>query len=317
MMRVGQRFVGGTQPMIVTVQVNTGDEVILPFPDDTNGNSAGWYDVYVDWGDGSPISHVTAPNRTYNGTDNPDARHTYTASGEFDITLKGKMRKWVHSNNDDENNMRLYLKDIKQFGSNVFETLGFAQSLLLTTLTETDGAKFMETGASLTFQGCSNFNSHLNHWNMANIVSLYQCFKDCHSFNQPLDNWYLPRVENLKQFAKAAWQFNRPLFILKNKVNEIDVEEMLNDTRSFKQGQNIGKWNFHNIKNLKQFKASYYDRDDINHTNYENILIAADNGGLSNGIIEIQSKYNADSAGAIARDNLINKGWTVNDRGAI
>ena len=316
-MRVGNRFITGIQPMIVTVQVNAGDTVILPFPDEANGNSQGWYDVYVDWGDGSPISHVTAPNRTYNGSDNPDARHTYNADGDFDITLKGKMRKWVHSNNDTENNMRIYLKDIKQFGSNVFESLGFAQSLLLTGFSETDGAKFMDTGASLSFQGCTNFNSPINHWNMANIVSLYQCFKDCHSFNQPLDNWYLPRVQNLKQFLKAGWQFNSPLFILNNNEVEINVEEMLNGTRSFKQGQNIAQWNFHNIKNLKLFKASYYDRDDITPTTYEKILIAADNGGLSNGIMEIQSKYHTGSAGETARNNLINKGWTINDRGSI
>lgn len=83
-----------SNPLIFTVKTdNTGvsnnDQFTLPLV------SVGTYDFYVDWGDGSPIDHITVYNQT-------EVTHTFAGgAGTYTPKIWGALRGWAFNNSGD------------------------------------------------------------------------------------------------------------------------------------------------------------------------------------------------------------------------
>ena len=136
------------QPFIFTVKTdNAGtsnnDQFTMPLV------SAGSYNAYVNWGDGSSIDHITAYNQS-------EVTHTFTGgAGTYEVKVYGRLTGWSFNNGGD----KAKFLDILQKG--IFdhnnEDGAFYGCSNLTSISATDKPLFSSTSTSVVsfFRDCS------------------------------------------------------------------------------------------------------------------------------------------------------------------
>ena len=176
-----------------TFVVTEGDlEVELPLVENGGGEySAIWgtiilpletyeYDFYIDWGDGSPIQHIT-------DWDDSNRFHVYPEEGEYQITVTGTMQMWRYADYRGEVTYigtAQHLKSIDQTGagfcdnvvdfSGMFATCSNLESLcvLNTSLNENSLAMFYGCSSLETIPLLDTSNNTVFTWMFMECSSL-------------------------------------------------------------------------------------------------------------------------------------------------
>ncbi|GAK96286.1 chitinase [Nonlabens tegetincola] len=191
------------------------------------------YNYTIDWGDGSTDS------TTYTSA----ASHTYVMPGDYDITITGIYTGILANINGDADK----LIDVKQWGSQQWETIRFQNAInLQITATDTPDlsqVQFLER----CFEGATSFNSNINNWDTSAVISMSYMFKDAISFNQPLDNWDTGNVTTTIEMFRNASVFNQSLNNW-DTSSLTDMRFMFGGATSFNQPLN--NWNTSNVTKM-------------------------------------------------------------------
>jgi len=154
-------------------------------------------DIMVDWGDGN-VDNITAYNQ-------PEVTHTYATAGEYLVKITGGVFGWRQRYTGDRNKML----DIKQWdGLIITEIETFANCQNLTTNAHIDFVIATDNLESL-FDGCTVFNSPVNHLDISGVKYLNYIFSYTEAFNQPLDQWDTSSVEEMYYSFSSALAFDQ------------------------------------------------------------------------------------------------------------
>ena len=224
---------------------------------------AGTHDIIVDWGDNSI--------QEYSGSGDHLITHEYQNSGSYDIEIKGSVERLFL---DWENNLKI--TDVKDWGNrrgfDGFFVLRFLNQELLVDFSAKN-TPFIHPQSTMAglFEGCSNFNGNINHWNTKNIKRIERAFRGCHSFNQPLNNWDVSNVENMNQMFMDCLIFNQPLFDW-NTGKVSNMSQMFRNAQVF--NQNINDWDVSNVENFNEcFLWCYNFNQPLNNWDVSNVKL--------------------------------------------
>jgi surface protein len=156
-------------PMLFTI-VTTAPGTAFDLPT----NSAGTYDVTIDWGDGTPI-------QTANAWNHANMRHTYAAAGSYQIKLSGRFSIFDYYSNATVRSSVLFVKSVEQWGDIgvvSFEN-GFRGATNLMRVDARDNLANV-TDFSVMFSGCSKLTSlDVSRFNTSAATTLSGMFSGC------------------------------------------------------------------------------------------------------------------------------------------
>jgi hypothetical protein len=119
------------------------------------------YDFYVDWGDGSAVTHYTYSGGTYTRCE-----HTYSVFNmTYPVSIRGRVDGWSYfgySSNDYDQNMPLGIIRVKNWGNISFKYFvgGFESAYNLVSIANPNYNTFTQcTDLSSMFAGCTNLTS--------------------------------------------------------------------------------------------------------------------------------------------------------------
>ena len=187
----------------------TGQEFVTQWQTTSNGesititinsNASGSVKYDIDWGDGSPpqISVTTSVS------------HTYAVAGKYDVKISGDF-PGIQVNIPASNASKLLL--VKQWGSIQWTTMrdafSDASEMVISATDAPDLSKVTNTGRM--FEGCTELNSDINHWDMSNVTTAFEMFANCSTYNQPLNNWDVSIVTDMNEMFRNASSFDQSL----------------------------------------------------------------------------------------------------------
>lgn len=306
---------------------SSGYEEFL-FPQNNNTLDS-YIDFIVDWGDGN-YSRITSKEEAviphkyeipgiytinfYNSRNNADseiAPRYEVYQNETDKLLK--ILRWGQFSNSRgcfKGCKNLDMSEVK--GSVVFNANGESNFQNCTSLKEINGINeivFNNTFSGF-FDNCSNINQSCE-LNITNATAVSFVFRNCSKLN---DHIILnaPKAVSLNSFFQNCISLNvLPVF---NTPNANNVSLMFANCTSFnKDISELLEWG--KVTNMSGFMTGKSSAN-YNPNYYDNLLIALDRGGQTNVPLGMGTiKYT--SSGMAARNNLINKGWTILDGGMI
>jgi surface protein len=171
--------------------ISEPNQIHLPF---TNW---GTYDCYVDWGDGSEISHITA-------YDQEEVLHTFPDKGIYTVKIAGTCIGWGFADSQDF----VKLINISKWGilNPTAPYGGQFYGCQNMTCTATDAPDM--TGITVlhaTFAYCWKFNGTIGNWDTSTVSYMKYTFLACFSFDQDLSSWNFSNVaQNLSPFIIAT-----------------------------------------------------------------------------------------------------------------
>ena len=183
-----------------------------------------------------------------------------------------------------------------------------------------------------TFDGASNFNGPIGHWDVSNVNNFFRLFRSAAKFNQDISGWNVSKVTNMNATFEQADSFNQAIGIW-----DVGNVTSMNFTFSNNDGfnQDIGDWNvskvrsfastFRNASSFNQNLGSWTFSNDAINTNdmfSNNVAFDCQNwsGTIIGWVINNPTKRNLaiggpdadyDEVAGIAREALINRGWTM------
>lgn len=164
------------------------------------------------------------------------------------------------------------------------------------------------TNLNATFELAKRFNQDISGWDVSKINSLNFTFSRTDDFNQDISGWDVSNVEVMRSTFEKALAFNQP-------IGEWDVRkvtqfrQILSGASSF--NQSLGKWI---INPNADFRESFTGTVGIDCENYSKTLIGLNfnNPDVQNRNFGGSNSFEYDSIGSRARDELIERGWSVN-----
>ncbi len=176
------------------------------------------------------------------------------------------------------------------------------------------------------FSGCSSFNQPLNNWIVSKVTNMSGMFLSCSSFNQPIGNWKVDNVTNMQQMFEGCSSFNQPL----NDWNVSKVKYMIylfSGCSSFNQP--LGNWNVSNVTDMNNMFEGCYSFNQplgswkikthigglsttaMSPSNYSQTLVGwAGQTDIAANINTFVYALIYNDEGKVARQKLIDKGWT-------
>lgn len=180
-------------PFTITVDTTLGDG-LAQFTIPTTGTG---YNYDVATSDGQSITGNTG-NTTI----------TFPASGTYDIEITGDFPRIYFSNGGD----KLKLTDIKKWGSIAWTNLSAAfHGCSNMVMSATDAPNLSNLGslnAARVFQGCSSFNTSIDHWDTSTLNYAFLMFEGCTSFNQDLNSWDVSNIVEFQSMFQNCTSFN-------------------------------------------------------------------------------------------------------------
>lgn len=207
-----------------------GESLTLPL-------SGAGYNFTIDWGDGTlPDTIVSAV-----------ASHTYASAGEYHVTMTGVIPSFGYQGSCTSDGGRSRLIDIKQWGTNIWQSLGFCKATNLR-VSALDAPDLTGTlSLSEFFYHAHHFNSNINHWNVSNIRNFRAIFSGAYLFNGPLANWNLSSATDVDSMLNRAYSFNQPIELW-DMTNLTSIGGILYGALSF--NQSLASWDVSNITNM-------------------------------------------------------------------
>ena len=201
-------------------------------------------DVMVDWGDSSPLQHVT--------TESPI--HNYGVDGIYTISVTGTIDGYDSMWAGGPVSELQKLISVDNWGEVGFTSMAnafWACDNLVSVPNTTDGIENV-TNMSWMFAGTSSFNGDIGDWDTSSVTNMYGMFHNTTSFNQPIGSWNTSSVTTMLQMFQGASSFNQPL----SNWNTSSVENMI---RMFKEAssfnQDISGWNTSNVITTEEMFA--------------------------------------------------------------
>ena len=94
----------------------------------------------------------------------------------------------------------------------------------------------------------SDFNGHIELWDVSDVTNMAEMFNDAHEFNQPIGGWDVSNVTNMQQMFCEAELFNQP-------IGDWDVSNVTKMTGMFDGAENfnqpIGDWDVSNVTDME------------------------------------------------------------------
>ena len=248
------------------------NQITLPLVDD------GSYDFTVDWGDGT--------SSTITEWDQADVTHTYSASGEYIVTISGLIEGLLLSTKggaDEEKIIEVRHWGALKFSSSTPRAFELAENLVFTGNDALDLSGV--TDLSDFFGGASSFDGYIGNWDVSSVTNLSKFLADADVFSSVLSRWDVSQVSNFSDFLSGATNFNGDLSQW-NVSNAVTMNGMLSFTGM-------------STENYSAALIAWSDLPDIQ----ENVDLGA-----------VNIFYN--STAVEARNFLVDgKGWTILDEG--
>lgn len=191
--------------------------------------SGGTYNFTVDWGDGTS-NVITA-------WDAPEKTHTYAVAGTYTVKMSGAFNQFVFANAGD----RQKILSVELWPDNAWTTV--AQMFYGCTnlsINATNAPNLTATTSlSKMFEGATNFNSPIGHWDISTITNMSDLFRYASQFNQDLSSWNTLNVTNMSGVFNFASSFNQDISSW-DTSNVVAFGSMFAFATNF--NQNIGSW---------------------------------------------------------------------------
>ena len=127
--------------------------ITLPLVEDYN------YNFTVDWGDGSPISEITAHN-------DEDKAHTYAEAGDYNLVIEGTLEAWSFNNAGDKDKIR----SVEDFGDLGYTNLSGAFHGSTNLSAFAGGVTSDVTDMTSMFEGATNANPDVSNWDVSSVT---------------------------------------------------------------------------------------------------------------------------------------------------
>ena len=132
----------------------------------------------MDWGDGSPISEITAHN-------DPDRKHTYARAGDYNLVIEGLLEAWSFNNTGDKDKI-LSVEDFGNLGyRNLFGAFWGCGNLGAFEGGVTSNVTHMNS----MFAGATSANPDVRDWDVSNVTNMGSMFFAATSANPDVSKW--------------------------------------------------------------------------------------------------------------------------------
>lgn len=282
------------------------------------------YNYNIDWGDGSSDAGVTG-----------DITHTYAIPGEYEISITGRFPQTFFP---DEMTDATKLMSVVAWGNRPWLSMNRAlagcENLIIAdnqvpNLSRVSDMRNMFNGATdfnsdighwdlenatilnNMFRNAAAFNQDISSWNVSNVINMFEMFRGAISFNQPIGTWDVSRTTNLQAIFRDASSFNQDISAW-DVSNVTIMSGLIRDAAAF--DQNLGSWNIEKVTRFETFANG----SGLSITNYNALLIGWSALNLQNNVpLEvgvIQYTEEAEAARAILTDTF---GWSITDGGLL
>ena len=264
-------------------------------------NTAGEYDLTVDWGDGNSETYAKAAGIAYTGSEL--LQHQYTTTGVYDIKMTGaNMTDWdsqggtnafsrgVFNGVVQGNSFAYNLTNLKMQSCNniiVMDNLDWTKNVsnfssLFKNSTFNLPIGAWDTSSATTmdsmFYGATAFNQPIGSWDTSNVDSMASMFFGATAFNHPIGDWDTDNVTTMDSMFRSAAAFNQSIGSW-NTGNVTTMDSMFDTATIF--NQSIGSWNTGNVTIMNSmFRSAAAFNQPINNWNTSNVNNMA---GMFNG----------------------------------
>lgn len=305
------------RPFITTWTTEAPNESItIPVNDDVTG-----YNYAVNWGDGNTSAGQTG-----------DATHTYSNPGTYTVSITGNFPAIRLQGVGMEVADRL--TSIEQWGDMVWSSMEAAFSGARNMVLNATDVPDLSGVSSLSrmFYNAQAFNGDLSGWDVSGITDMNYMFYSAFAFNGNVSNWNVSSVANMRGMFWQASVFNQDIGAW-TVTSVKDMSFMFYSAADF--NQDLSGWATPNVTDMgsmfafaMDFDQSLGDWDISGVTNMEDMLLATGLSTSSYGATLIGwaalptapsniilhatgQEYCPGTAAAEARQQLIDKGWTI------
>lgn len=203
--------------------VSDSTSIMIP----THSNSS--YDYDVDWDNDGVFDEFGITG---------SITHDFGVVGIYTIRIRGNYKQIYFNHEGDKEK----IIDVVQWGTtqwnNLYNTFKGCKNLNISAKDAPDLSNV--NSFSGFFEGCTSFNSSIEHWDVGHVDNFYRAFANCEIFNQPLNNWDMSKATSLERMFNGCTNFNQPL-------DQWDVSNVKSFGGLFVNCQNfnqpIGAWN--------------------------------------------------------------------------
>ncbi|MCT4615521.1 MAG: BspA family leucine-rich repeat surface protein [Marinifilaceae bacterium] len=221
----------------------------------------GYYDCWINWGDGSPLTHITSKNV------NATRKHIYTNSGEHTITISGKAVSFNFSTVPASKDKIL---DITQWGDlHIGTRPGHFRAAKNLIITANDSPDLKYIGSMrMSFAEIPNLKiNNFDNWDFKDCSSMERMFIHSTHFDQRIYNMTTVKVNNMA-FMFYGTEINNPISLETRAVTT--MESMFEAANSFNQRLNFYTAHVKSMKNMFREARNYNQPIDFNITSLEN-----------------------------------------------
>ena len=158
-----------------------GETITLPLVNDAMYT----YNFTVDWGDGSPISKITAH-------DDPAITHTYTTAGDYELLIAGTLEAW--SFNNDNTGDKDKILSVESFGDLGYTNLSGAFHGSTNLSAFAGGVTSDVTDMANMFNGATSANPDVSNWDVSKVTTMENMFNGATVANPNMSSWVVSAV---------------------------------------------------------------------------------------------------------------------------
>ncbi len=152
------------------------------------------------------------------------------------------------------------------------------------------------------FNKATAFNQDIGGWNVSAVTDMSSMFNEAIAFNQDISSWQTDNVTTLANMFTKAEVFNQD-------ISNWDVSKVTSLSAAFSDAtafdQSLGDWDITNVTNM----SSMLNNAGLSVANYDATLVGWASQDITNSPILSATGLKFCTAGDLARDVLIEKGW--------
>ncbi|MHC5162313.1 MAG: BspA family leucine-rich repeat surface protein, partial [Planctomycetota bacterium] len=204
-----------------------------------------------DWGDGSPIQHVTTLSPS----------HDYGADGIYTVSVIGSVTAYNSNNNGGTFSERNKLISVDNWGQLGFTSMRGAFNEchnLVSVPNMSDGIETV-TDMSEMFSWASTFNQDIGGWNTSSVTSMNHMFSWASTFNQDIGGWDTSSTTDMRGMFNGT-SFNQEIGDW-DTSNVTDMSWMFDYASAF--NQDISGWDTSSVTDMTGmfYEASSFNQD--------------------------------------------------------
>ena len=168
-----------------------GETITLPLVDDAMYT----YNFTVDWGDGSPISEITAH-------DDEDKTHTYETAGDYNLVIEGTLEAWSFNNAEDGEKDKIL--SVENFGDLGYKNLSGAFHGSTNLSAFAGGVTSDVTDMTSMFEGATAANPDVSDWDVSKVTDMTNMFNGATAANPDVSDWDVSKVTDMTSMFEGA-----------------------------------------------------------------------------------------------------------------